>query len=293
MKKLFLFLFIGIFALDASSQMVVMGSAMDQAKIDSLDQATVRCYYVVVKRKTDQSKPARVDTMALDIGANVSLFYDPSKLLQDSLSSAVLSQINPSTIRNITVLKNNNAQDLSSYPGTTSEIRYDDGESAKFYKDKVKNEITVIDRMSYSYMYEDAIGILPWKIRTDTMTVLSHSCQKAELHFRGRDYIAWFSPDIPINDGPWKFMGLPGLILKVEDSQQLFSFEMIGIQHLTFSTPILMKKGDNIIKCSRKDYEKQKSKAGQKRQININGGDIIISELPGTKDKNYVPIELD
>ena len=36
--------------------------------------------------------------------------------------------------------------------------------------------------------------------------------------------------DIPINDGPWKFCGLPGLILKVSDDENLFEYLAIGLE---------------------------------------------------------------
>lgn len=53
---------------------------------------------------------------------------------------------------------------------------------------------------------------------------------KATCTFRGREYTAWFCVDIPISNGPWKFGGLPGLILKVYDKDHLFVFESIEIE---------------------------------------------------------------
>lgn len=36
--------------------------------------------------------------------------------------------------------------------------------------------------------------------------------------------------DVPYNYGPWKFSGLPGLILKAEDTKGLFKWEAIGVE---------------------------------------------------------------
>src|SRR3712207_8163725 len=47
--------------------------------------------------------------------------------------------------------------------------------------------------------------------------------------FRGRTWRVWFALDIPFPDGPWKLCGLPGLILKAEDSKGHFSFDCVGI----------------------------------------------------------------
>ena len=51
-----------------------------------------------------------------------------------------------------------------------------------------------------------------------------YKCKKATTNFRGRDYIAWFSEDIPINDGPFKFNGLPGLIVEIYDTEAKYSW---------------------------------------------------------------------
>ena len=66
-----------------------------------------------------------------------------------------------------------------------------------------------------------------WKITKESQKILGYTCYKATTKFRGRNYIAWFSPDIPYNLGPWKLGGLPGLILKVEN--ELFDYDAIRI----------------------------------------------------------------
>jgi len=69
-----------------------------------------------------------------------------------------------------------------------------------------------------------------WTLADETTTVLGHKCQKATCHWRGRDFVAWFAPDIPIRRGPWLFGGLPGLILKVYDQDRLYTFEAVSIK---------------------------------------------------------------
>lgn len=69
-----------------------------------------------------------------------------------------------------------------------------------------------------------------WKIIESTDTILGYPCQKATNSYGGRNYTAWFTLDIPMSDGPWKLYGLPGLILKAEDSSHIFRFEAIGIE---------------------------------------------------------------
>jgi GLPGLI family protein len=112
----------------------------------------------------------------------------------------------------------------------------------------------VTDLSTYWYAENDATP--QWVIGSETDTVLSYSCQKATTHFRGRDWTVWFSPAIPLNAGPWKLRGLPGLILKAADSKGHYVFECAGIAQLrTKKQPIIMI-GQRIIKCSREEYRK-------------------------------------
>lgn len=84
---------------------------------------------------------------------------------------------------------------------------------------------------STAYMVEDKV-VLDWQVLQEFETILGHRVQKATTHFRGRQWIAWFASDIPISDGPYKFKGLPGLILKVEDTKNQHTFECIGSRKL-------------------------------------------------------------
>ncbi len=73
-----------------------------------------------------------------------------------------------------------------------------------------------------------------WTLTDETQTILGHKCQKATCRFRGRDFEAWFAPDVPIKGGPWKFGGLPGCILKVYDKDKLYVWEAVAIEHGTY-----------------------------------------------------------
>lgn len=61
-----------------------------------------------------------------------------------------------------------------------------------------------------------------WEILKDTKKIGNFVCQKATTSFRGRNYTAWFTKEIPVPFGPWKFNGLNGLILEVYDTDKVF-----------------------------------------------------------------------
>ena len=47
------------------------------------------------------------------------------------------------------------------------------------------------------------------------------------MPFGGRIWTAWFAPEIKTSDGPYKFLGLPGLILKLEDDKGDYRFSFV------------------------------------------------------------------
>jgi GLPGLI family protein len=68
--------------------------------------------------------------------------------------------------------------------------------------------------------------LIDWKISSDTATFGGLHCQKATGHFKGRDYTAWFCPDLPVHTGPWKLNGLPGVIVDAHDAKNEVVFQV-------------------------------------------------------------------
>ncbi len=67
---------------------------------------------------------------------------------------------------------------------------------------------------------------LNWQLYPDTFKIKNYVCNKATVSYEGRDYTAWYTPEIPISDGPYKFWGLPGLILQIYDSENHYTFTL-------------------------------------------------------------------
>ncbi len=79
------------------------------------------------------------------------------------------------------------------------------------------------------YSYTEPTEMPVWQILSETKEVLGYSCQLASCDFRGRRWYAWFSTDIPINEGPWKLFGLPGLVLEAWDSKKHYAYKAVGL----------------------------------------------------------------
>ena len=71
-----------------------------------------------------------------------------------------------------------------------------------------------------SFFVSDSLYPMTWEITEETKKLDSLTCIKATCIFRGRNYIAWFAPDIPVPLGPWKMGGLPGLIVDLYDADE-------------------------------------------------------------------------
>jgi GLPGLI family protein len=265
MKQYFTFLFALSLPAIAFSQINIQRSGPQKSvKYEALDKGALRVLYEV-KSIHDVSKPDKTETdyRVLEIGERgISHFYSDNRRRMDSVMTEMLkNRTSRLDMRN--VLSDN---------GISSS-----GDQKDIFRNYPFDKITVTDRIaSTDYLYEEPLEDvqIPWKTEVDTKEILSYSCQKATSEFRGRRYEAWFAPDLPINSGPWKFSGLPGLILAVEDSDKNFSFQAIGIENSTL--PILFPKKD-YVKTSRKEMGKIQKRYAESPV------EFMTNSMPGAK----------
>ncbi|MCI1779796.1 MAG: GLPGLI family protein [Bacteroidales bacterium] len=106
------------------------------------------------------------------------------------------------------------------------------------------------------YYYKEPIPVFKWKILSQSDSILGYKCFTATTFFRGRYYKAWFTQDIPLHYGPYKFNGLPGLILKIEDKDKLFTWTAIAIETTNNKTSMFLKQAKPQILTNKKKYDK-------------------------------------
>ena len=128
-----------------------------------------------------------------------------------------------------------------------------------------------------------------WKISSEKEKIGEWNAQKAEADFAGRHWIAWFSTEIPIQDGPYKFRDLPGLIVKIEDKTGSHKMELKGIKNITGNVDINVFEVKEIAVNSKqfqkvlKEYENDPTKGI--KQIQMGGTSIILTGKDGTSTK--------
>lgn len=79
------------------------------------------------------------------------------------------------------------------------------------------------------YRYDESVPSFSWRMTELRDSVSGYDCFCAETHYAGRNWKVWFTPDLPLSAGPWKFSGLPGVILRAEDREGDYRFECCGI----------------------------------------------------------------
>lgn len=131
------------------------------------------------------------------------------------------------------------------------------------------------------YVVEEPIENIDWTLSEDSLkNVLGYDCIMATVDYHGRKWTAWFTPEIPLQAGPWKLAGLPGLILEADADNGVYSFVATGIQNTTRQiSPVYL--ADRYEKVSRKDLLKAQRSFFDNPlgQINAKFGDkgVVVS----------------
>ncbi|MBS4066632.1 MAG: GLPGLI family protein [Chitinophagaceae bacterium] len=85
--------------------------------------------------------------------------------------------------------------------------------------------------------FEDSLHPFMWELTDSVKFISGFICKNAKMRFRGRSYSAWYCLDIPIQNGPWKFGGLPGLIVEIYDSENFVFWKLERINREIVSIP--------------------------------------------------------
>lgn len=156
----------------------------------------------------------------LDIKKDRSIFISENKLLKDSLISVFRKQ-QESLTENDKKRKKGKLDFPQLANGKSLQPSFFDFFIEKNINDKEVSLVENVGTKQISYLEDRKIN---WEISKDTMDLDGYKTQKATTKFGGRIWTAWFTPDIKISNGPYKFYGLPGLILKLEDETGDYRF---------------------------------------------------------------------
>ncbi|NML58449.1 GLPGLI family protein [Chryseobacterium cheonjiense] len=197
-------------------------------------------YQVTMKPDASNKNDTKTENAYLDISQEKSVFYSENRIKRDSVIQA--------TIQSGGARSFNRDQMENLRSNINYSVEKDKKSQKTIFKDRIGRDV---------YTYEEDRPI-SWKIFPETTKIGEYKVQKAETDFGGRKWTAWFTTDLPYQDGPYKFGGLPGLIVKVEDDKGEYSFDLMKNYKIA-DFPALNQFG-NIIKVKRTDYVKQQKK---------------------------------
>lgn len=224
MKKKLLFLWMFAIASISMQAQVTVIDTNESVKSDSIDRVRFRVQYQMtyVSDTTKHPLKPREETLMLEVGTHVSKCYSYTVYRRDSVLRAdVAAGASQETL-------NQHAQAFGS-----GQVTY------KVFRNYPEGKVTFTDRLGgVNFLCEEANERPQWKLLPDTATILTYHCRKAACHFKGRTYTAWYTEEIPLPEGPWKLFGLPGLILKAEDSRGHYAFRCTGVEQCRTLMPL-------------------------------------------------------
>ena len=142
------------------------------------------------------------------------------------------------------------------------------------------------------FTYEEPIPHQQWELVPGDSVIAGYTCHRAQTHYRGRDYTAWYTEEIPLSYGPYKFRGLPGLIACIYDRDRDYVFSLQGFERAP-AEEMIYRKERVYFKTTRERLQE----ANRRYMANPGGYSspqiAVQGKKPVRPPKPYNPIELE
>lgn len=227
------------------------------------EKANIEVSYTASQPNFSTGKAGKPKQFILIANATDSKFYSPMTEYLDSLESTPEGKAKSKEISRNAFMS-----------GNQDKIPKRDG---RYYvlKSESTGIITTYDVNGLEkYVMTEHFPEWNWEISDSTKNILGYDCQMARSEFHGRVWNVWFTPEIPVMNGPWKLGGLPGLILEASEQTGAYGFSANGIQQTSREiNPVYS--SDTYDKIDRKDFLKAK------RKMNDNPVSQMNAQLSG------------
>ena len=232
--------------------------------------------YIVAIGGGDPESPAeKRDTLApCDIQVKYELKFMPDTLERDKFKTqTMVLRMNTKGISVYQEYGKFRSDSVTAARTRNGKIKLSDSNEAIKYQTKARDNITIAKSWpeKHKILVRELIGLdgtfyytedktdFGWEVDfTQTKEIGGYTCHSAKGSYAGRDYQAWFTPEIPISDGPWLFCGLPGLILEVSSLDKEFLYTCMSIQAGT--GPVSLRSLDTAFKTTRERFLKAKER---------------------------------
>ena len=287
MKKLSVtFLFALMCAVAFSQSIGIPKNSSSRGKLTPkrvMDQAQfVVSYNYTFVRDPEKPLDTRQGVTLLEIGSKYNRFCDAYEIMSDSISDAeALGKLGGADAMStlMTVMKKRTFNELILIDIATQ-----------------RETVQRTAGLTTKYQYTEDVPVLNWAFEPGDTLICGYHCQKATASLFGRNYVAWFSPEVDMPYGPYKFNGLPGLVFKVGDADNHHVFELTGIQKVEGERPIYLWTSKDIVKTDRATVRKiYKNFCADPMGALTSSGAVVLPESTkaSVKSKPYNPIELE
>ena len=249
----------------AQSINIVGGGGSGSEGKTVLDKINYHITYELTFQPSTDTVATSNEKMMLLVGDSTSLFFSKNAFVRDSIMASFKSD--KADISQMMAAMKSAPKSIFSY----EIIKWSNSQKVT-YQEKV-----FMDKLAY----EEDLPAVKWNITNETATKADYPCQKATTTYGGRDYEAWFSFQIPIQDGPYKFSGLPGLIVDMYDSEDQYHFTLAGLEKATLGEIEVSEK--NLLNVSKSKFTEMKTDFTENpsKMINASGGSITMKSKDG------------
>ena len=203
------------------------------------------------------------------------LFINKNSYLADSIGNDVTSLVHNKKL---------NIKDVYAKFGRT------DNNIKLFYNNSNKNYLNQTNIALLKINLEDYLPEIYWDLHNDEKVIKGYKVKKATTNLFGREWEAWYTEEIPLPYGPYKFKGLPGLIIQIKDRDDYFEFNLIALRDSNFEIPVPEK--DNRIKMTEKEFKDFSIKYKDNPLIVLGNETSIIKDEVSFLKRKKVLLEL-
>lgn len=214
------------------------------------------------------------------VGKKHTLFADYYSLLMDSVKTELIKQGEGANVQ------------LSKLLPISKRIKFEPW-IVNNYPDK-GNALFQESLGKTTYRYVDSSTSVAWSLTDSVKSINGYECKNAICNYKGRQYSAWYSPDVALYVGPYTFSGLPGLIFEVRDFRNEFVFTLEGLEQLNDSKPIQIS-DRKIAEISRDEFRKIKKNLAENPaeilKLLSGKANVSSSAIKGMQSRAFNPIE--
>ena len=199
-----------------------------------VDKVLYVCSYLYEFQQDSNSNTSlKSQDMTLQIGSSVSRFTSTNNLYNDS----------------ILMLYSNEKPTAAGFGKIWQQVGGNTTHpfcKPNIYKNyPARNQLLFTDYLNREYLKVVENPVFNWQLKPGADTLVNgYVCHQATARFAGREYLAWFTTEIPIQEGPYKFHGLPGLIVHLRDTKDQHRFTLTSLRKVGYNSHIHMHERD-------------------------------------------------